>query len=123
MNMEPFDIVDGYARKLKTKPAQTVRVRHMTLAEVKELSGYADIIGNDGTLRTVKINGAVKTWKTDPGRIEVPVKYGMREYARFDTAEALRRFVVRIPKHECTPVQNASYYGLVPYCGVCGKTL
>lgn len=27
--------------------------------------------------RRVKVNGAVRTWKRDANRIEVPVKYGM----------------------------------------------
>jgi hypothetical protein len=30
----------------------------------------------------VKVNGAVKRWKREPGRIEIPVKYGMYEYGR-----------------------------------------
>lgn len=29
-------------------------------------------------------------------RVEVPVKYGLYEFARFDADEALRRFVVRL---------------------------
>jgi hypothetical protein len=33
-----------------------------------------------GTAKTVKVNGAVRTWKRDPNRIEVPCKYGLYEY-------------------------------------------
>ena len=91
-----FEIEDGYAPKRKTIPTPRIKVRHMTLSEIKQLSNHAEIVCNDGKLRRVKINGAVKTWKTDTNRVEVPVKYGMREYARFNTAEALRRFVVRV---------------------------
>lgn len=37
--------------------------------------------------RRVKINGAVRTWKRDPNRLEVPVKYGMYEYATFTESD------------------------------------
>ena len=33
-----------------------------------------------GNARTVKVNGAVRRWKRDRTRIEVPFKYGMYEY-------------------------------------------
>lgn len=94
--MNTFTIVIGGQRKRKTIPPETATVRRMTLDEIKALSGHAEFIANDGTLRTVKINGAVQVWKTRPNEVSVPVKYGLREYARFDTAEALRRFVVRV---------------------------
>lgn len=92
---ETFQAVDGYAPKRKT-PAPKLTVRHMTLDEIKAL-GYGDhasFIANDGTVRNIKINGAVRRWKREANRIEVPVKYGLREYGTFDAAEALRRFVV-----------------------------
>ena len=44
----------------------------------------------------VKVNGAIKTWKRDPSRFEIPVKYGLYQCARFDQDEALRRFVVKV---------------------------
>lgn len=87
---ETLDLVDGYDRN---KVKRVLKVRRLTLDEIKALSGHAGIIANDGTYRLVKINGAVKTWKTRPNEVSVPVKYGLREYARFDTDEALRRFV------------------------------
>lgn len=40
-----------------------------------------------GEARQVKVNGKVRTWKRDPNRIEVPVKYGLREYATFTAAD------------------------------------
>lgn len=88
-----FTIRDGYNRN---KTPRWYVVRRMTLDEIKALSsgGHARFIANDGTLRELKINGTVRTWKRDETRIEVPVKYGLREYGTFDTAEALRRFVV-----------------------------
>ena len=88
--METLELVSAYDRP--TNPPIR-RYRRLTLAEIRALSGHALVIRNDGKVAQVKINGAVKTWKRDPSRVEVPVKYGLYEYARFDTAEALRRFV------------------------------
>ena len=34
----------------------------------------------DGTAQRWKVNGEVKTWKTLPGRVSVPVKHGLRGY-------------------------------------------
>lgn len=93
-----FQAPDGYdytgKRKGNKGLVRMLTVRAMTLDEIKALSGHATIIANDGTVRNVKINGQVQRWKTRPDEVSVPVKYGMYEYARFDTAEALRRFVV-----------------------------
>lgn len=89
--MNTFQLPDGrdFKRRLVT-------VRRMTLDEIKALrSGQSVlIVANDGTLRNAKINGAVRLWKRDPDRVEVPVKYGLYEYARFGTYEAIYRFVV-----------------------------
>ena len=34
----------------------------------------------DGTAQRWKVNGEVKTWKTLPERVRVPVKHGLRSY-------------------------------------------
>jgi hypothetical protein len=34
----------------------------------------------DGTCVRWKVNGVVKTWKTQPERFEIPVKHGMSDY-------------------------------------------
>lgn len=105
---EIFEVRDGYAPKRKTSPAPMVKVRRMTLDEIKALGSHAKIIANDGTLRDVKINGRVRTWKRDSYRVEVPIKYGLYEYATFNTDEALRRFVVIVLDCNCDqsgPVQ------------------
>lgn len=34
----------------------------------------------DGTPQRWKVNGEVKTWKTMPERVRVPVKYGLKRY-------------------------------------------
>lgn len=76
----------------KTRPRPMLTYRFMTLAEVKQLSGHANFLANDGTIRRVKVT-SVKVWKTRPGDVLVGVKYGMYEYASLGTAEALARFV------------------------------
>jgi len=56
--------------------------RHMMLEEAKLLH-YGDsiwVLARDGSARRVKVNGAVRRWKREPDRIEVPFKYGMYEY-------------------------------------------
>lgn len=78
-----FTLVDGYDRR-KAPPAATYR--YMTPEEARQLrpGSHATMRANDGTARTVKINGAPRTWKRDPSRLEVPVKYGMYECATFE---------------------------------------
>jgi hypothetical protein len=81
-----YTVPNGYDKK---KHPEVIRVRDLTIEEARALSGHADFISRDGTLRTVKINGAVHTWKRDATRIEVPVKYGMYEYGHFHWQEAI----------------------------------
>ena len=71
--------------------------RPMTREEVEGLvSGqhvwFRSIVGNDA--RRIKINGRVRTWAKDRERIEVPVKYGMYDYATF-YAHNIDRLLVR----------------------------
>jgi len=59
--------------------------KELTLEEAKNLK-HGDIIhqtsffNSDATCRRWKVNGKVKTWKTDPSRIEIPLKHGMYVY-------------------------------------------
>lgn len=78
--MKTFALPDGYDR---SKNPATSTYRAMTVEEAKQLSGcsHALIRSADGKARRVKVNGQPKTWKRDAGRVEVPVKYGMYEYA------------------------------------------
>lgn len=72
------------------------RVRPWTAKEVLNIDGCRDplkFLANDGTMRDIRLNGAVKRWKTNPMRIEIPVKYGLRECARWSLEEACRRLV------------------------------
>src|SRR5574337_1181038 len=86
-----FELVDGYDRKKKPR---LVTVRRMTREEVLAVTGDVWFIANDGKLRVLRINGAIKRWKRDPDRVEIPVKYGMYETARLSLDEALAKFVV-----------------------------
>lgn len=85
-----------HRRSDRKKAPTPVRVRAMTREEVLALrSGQrVAVLLNDGRLGECKINGAVRTWKRDSRRIEVPVKYGMREFATFSLRDALARLVV-----------------------------
>jgi hypothetical protein len=39
----------------------------------------------DGTCQRWRVNGQVKTWKTQPNRIRVPIKFGLRVYDAIDS--------------------------------------
>ena len=60
----------------------------MTIEEAKEL-GYLDWLhhtyrtqGNGTEPLRVRVNGAPQTWKRDPTRIRIPVKWGMYGYGQ-----------------------------------------
>lgn len=40
-----------------------------------------------GHAREAKVNGKVRTWKRDATRIELPLKYGLREYFTFSKSD------------------------------------
>lgn len=50
---------------------------------------------NDGKARRVKVNGKVRTWKRDSNRIEIPIEYGLYEYATF-TASDIHRVLISV---------------------------
>jgi len=59
--------------------------RPMTLEEAKMLN-YGDhiwFLDTKGSARRVKVNGRPQLWKRSPGKIRVPVKYGMYETGQF----------------------------------------
>ena len=94
--MDTFTLVNGYDRK-KTPEVNTYRA--MTIDEAKALRPGQEVwfFANDGKARRLKVNGAVKTWKTDADRIEVPVKYGLREYDRLTAFDGwMNRLLVRV---------------------------
>ena len=57
----------------------------ISLSQAKKLR-YGNHIYNkrsyysNGCRRVVKVNGAPKTWKKNPHRVQIPYKYGMYEY-------------------------------------------
>ena len=73
-----FTVKSGYGRK------ETLRFRNpVDVAEMVswcDSHGHIQVLDRYGHWRTVKVNGKVRTWKRDPGRIEVPCKYGLYEY-------------------------------------------
>jgi hypothetical protein len=78
--METLELVNGYDRK---KNPERARYRRMTVFEAKRLKYGQRVpcLANDGTARECRVSGAPKTWKTRPGDVRVPVKYGMHENA------------------------------------------
>lgn len=75
----------------------SIRVRTMTLDEVKALRPGQRVmfLDNNGRVRGLTINGRPRTWKRDPSRVEVPVKYGLYEYGTF-TGPELARLVAEV---------------------------
>ncbi len=57
----------------------------ITLKQAKNLK-HGDILlsvlrtNANGTPQQWRVNGKVKRWKRDPGRIKVPVKHGLYDY-------------------------------------------
>jgi hypothetical protein len=88
MNQETITLAVGYNRKetmtFRTPDSLADMIRHCSL------NGHIWFAANDGTARRCKINGKVRTWKRDTGRVEVPVKYGLREYATFYASDISR---------------------------------
>lgn len=54
------------------------------------------IKANGGDARQCKVNGRVRTWKRDAGRVEVPLKYGLYEYTTFDAQELMARLLIPV---------------------------
>ena len=57
----------------------------ITLDEAKQLQ-YGDILIDRWNKRW-KVSGQVKTWKTDPNRIRVPLKHGLYSYDSLNTED------------------------------------
>ena len=56
----------------------------MRFTDAKKLQ-YGDVLEHkklknaDGSPVRARVNGKVKLWKTQPNRLQVPLKYGLRE--------------------------------------------
>jgi len=90
---------DGFWKVPSHYPRCEVRiVRFMTREEAKALS-YGDhvlFLDRNNHWINVKVNGKPRTWKRDPLRVEVPLKYGMYEYfsACFDSNRSKTDLIV-----------------------------
>lgn len=47
-------------------------------------------VNKSGNPLRVKVNGKPRTWKRQPEKIEVPVKYGLYEYATLNQDDLLQ---------------------------------
>lgn len=76
-------LTSGYDR---TKHPATAQYRYMRPEEARNLRPGQRVafLDNACKARELTINGAPKTWKRDPARLEIPVKYGMWEYDTFE---------------------------------------
>jgi hypothetical protein len=94
-----YTIRDGYDRK---KHPRMLKVRPMTFEEVLLLKRGDECLfhANDGSARRVHVTGQVKTWKTRPRDLSVPVKYGMYESAHCEWFNNLHRGVVLLVEAE-----------------------
>jgi hypothetical protein len=90
---------DGYDRRMNPT---WYKVRLMTFEEVLVLKHGDECLfhANDGSARRVRVMGQVKTWKTRPRDLSVPVKYGMYESARCEWYNNLHRGVVLLVEVE-----------------------
>lgn len=70
----------GYDRKVKPKK---YNFRLMTLRQIQRLKAGDRVwfLAADGTARGVTVNGKPKLWKTRPGDVRIPLKYGMYQYS------------------------------------------
>jgi len=81
-DMSELMLKSGYDHKKSAEPSP---YRPMTPQEALALTYGQSVpfLARDGTVRTVRVSGKVRTWKRDPNRIELPVKYGLYESALF----------------------------------------
>lgn len=60
-----------------------------------EANTHIMVLSNKNTAVNAKVNGKVKRWKKDRSRIEVPLKYGLRECVTF-TQHDIDRILIPI---------------------------
>jgi len=71
------------------------------VTDVDSVTEYANKTGHiwfhaiQGDARRAKVNGQVRRWKRDRSRIEVPLKYGMYEYGKFDSNDVKSGRILR----------------------------
>lgn len=77
-------------------------MKPLTLEQAKKLRYGVELhhvryINADGTPQRWRVNGAVKTWKLSPERVQVPIKRGMYEHS-YITQNNLMEFC--LPEYE-----------------------
>ena len=81
------------------KKVPTVRrYRTMTEEEIRALHVGARVLTCDhnGQVAYVRVNGKPRTWKRQPGRLEIPFKYGMYECRAWTLPEMLDKLLVAL---------------------------
>lgn len=93
--MEILNLQDGYDRTCRA------RLKFRNPVDLAEMIAHCTrerhiwFKANNGKARRCKVNGAVRTWKRDATRIEVPVKYGLYEYGVL-TASDINRVLIPV---------------------------
>ncbi len=90
-------------RPKSNKETVTKRYRYLTIEEYKALKpgGRVDVVGTGGKIYNCKVNGKPQVWKTRPGDVRVPLKYGLYEsHQAFYTNGELfgTRIVAEVPE-------------------------
>lgn len=91
---DTFEMSDAYDRNKKRRQ---LTVRRLTDEEIYNLPQHihrVKLIDRHSQLRDVRMNGAIRRWKTMPDRISIPLKVGFRECFRFDLLDARRDLVM-----------------------------
>jgi len=81
------------------KKTPTLRgYRNLTREEILALRRGQQVmfILPNGRVGWLRVNGAVRTWKRDPDRVEIPMKYGIKECLTLNLERALEVLVAEI---------------------------
>lgn len=102
--MNTFKVPNGYSVGHKGADKELTVRNPIDIAEmIEHCSKHSHIwfLSTDGTARNAKVNGVVRTWKHNPNRVEVPVKYGLYEYDTF-YAYDINRILIPATDTQCT---------------------
>jgi len=91
-------------------------MKTLTLDQAKELKHgtivYHTINKNsDGSAQKWKVNGKVKTWKKNPEKVQIPVKYGLYRYD-YITENELHLITLEEPEKVKSFTKNNIHYDL-----------
>lgn len=79
-----------------SKQTATFRLPHSLTEAIEHCtrSSHVWFLAANGTAKRAKINGKVRTWKRNPQRVEVSLKYGLYEHYTFNAYEMLTRLLI-----------------------------